>query len=367
MKDVNKLISFLIALLPLFSIAQNVEILSITIFAENSARPEISPSGSRIAFHERGRDNYYDVFVMNADGSNKTCLTCDNNSLPGKHAGQPSWSPDEKWIVFQAEKSDHVLPKIGALAAPGIGYHNDIYIMNIETGAITQLTNIPTKIKVGDKTPSGAILQPHFSHDGRKISWSQRVADGGEWGQWVVKVAEIDFSSTGLVLKNIVEFAPGANSGYIESNDFMPGDSTLLVCGNLEKNQTETGIDIYLLNLNSGRFQRLTNTLEYFDECPHPSPDGTKICYLSTEGFPNGDSKQWWNWARGEFWIMNADGSKKQQITHFNTPGYPECSGKRTIPEYISWSPDGKTILVAVGIEYKKRKIKEQIWKIQLK
>ena len=53
-----------------------------------------------------------------------------------------------------------------------------------------------------------------------------------------------------------------------------------------------------------------------------------------------------------ELWIMDADGSNKQRLTYFNEPGYPEyMGGKRCVVSDISWSPDGKKIIVLVAYE----------------
>jgi Tol biopolymer transport system component len=340
--------------------------LPLTLFKDDAGRPEYSPDGNKIAYHKKMRDGYYDIFICNSDGSGDTCITCNHPELPNKHIGQPSWHPNQKWLVFQAEKKDHVLPKIGVLAAPGIGYHNDVYILNLETGKVYQLTNLKTKRYVGDKTPSCGILQPHFSPDGKKLSWSERYDDGGDWGKWRIVVYDFIEIDNRPVLKNPRFYQPGSNKGYYESNDFI-NDSTLIICGNLESGQNELGIDIYLLNLNDSTVKRLTHTLDYFDECPHPNKTNTQICYLSTEGFENQKSKQWWNWAKGEFWLMNIDGSNKHQITFFNTPGHPHYTGNRTIPAYIAWSPDGSHILLGVVEEVSKRKLKDKIYKIRLK
>lgn len=53
-----------------------------------------SPDGSKIAFRE-GPYNQYDIWVVNADGSNPVNLTND-----GMHNGIPGWSPDGEWIVY---------------------------------------------------------------------------------------------------------------------------------------------------------------------------------------------------------------------------------------------------------------------------
>lgn len=339
-----------------------VQTSELKLFDDEAGRPEISPDGSKIAYHKKLSDGYYDIFIRNRDGSGDTCITCDNSQLPNKHIGQPSWHPNQEWIVFQAEKTNHVLPKIGALAAPGIGYHNDVFIIHLKTGKATRLTNLKTKTSVGDKTPSCGILQPHFSTDGDKLSWSERYEDGGDWGKW--KIVIFDFvvdNNQNPTLKNLVTHQPGVNKGYYESNDFL-NDSLMLICGNLESNQTELGIDIYMLNIHDSTTTRLTNSIDYFDECPHPNKMGTKICYLSTEGFQNENNKKWWSWAKGEFWIMNIDGSEKQQITYFNTPGHKHSTGNRVIPAYISWSPDNTYILLGIVEQVSKRKLIDKIY-----
>lgn len=56
-----------------------------------------------------------------------------------------------------------------------------------------------------------------------------------------------------------------------------------------------------------------------------------------------------------EYWIMNADGSDKQQLTYFNTPGSPEYNeigkGRRVIVAECKFSPDGKKLLGFIGID----------------
>src|SRR5215210_3639491 len=66
--------------------------------------PTWSPDGSRIAYGRGSR-----VWIMNADGSNKTQITNDV-------ANCPSWSPDGSKIAFH--RSD--------------GNRTDIYVMNVD-------------------------------------------------------------------------------------------------------------------------------------------------------------------------------------------------------------------------------------------
>ena len=46
-----------------------------------------------------------EIFVMEPDGSNVTCVTCDA-PIPKGFIGQPAWHPDGNHLIFQAE-SEH--------------------------------------------------------------------------------------------------------------------------------------------------------------------------------------------------------------------------------------------------------------------
>ena len=59
----------------------------------------VSPDSRRIAFMSHSRDEDWEIYAMNADGSRVTRLTRN----PGTD-GLPTWSPDGKWIAFVREK-----------------------------------------------------------------------------------------------------------------------------------------------------------------------------------------------------------------------------------------------------------------------
>ncbi|HKE55350.1 MAG TPA: chitobiase/beta-hexosaminidase C-terminal domain-containing protein, partial [Pyrinomonadaceae bacterium] len=91
--------------------------------------PAWSPDGTKIAFASN-RDGNYEIYLMNADGSNPQRLT---NSAGADRA--PAWSPDGTKIIFSSERD---------------GGEPEIYVMNADGSNATRLTNNT----VADTTPS---------------------------------------------------------------------------------------------------------------------------------------------------------------------------------------------------------------------
>lgn len=62
--------------------------------------PAWSPKGDLIAFSGLDTDGYYDIFIMNSDGSGLKRLTYDTRN--NEH---PSWSPDGRYIIFSSNRT----------------------------------------------------------------------------------------------------------------------------------------------------------------------------------------------------------------------------------------------------------------------
>ena len=104
----------------------------------NDEYPSWSPDGKRIAYSSMKKLNT-DVYIINADGSGRIRLT-DNPAFEAF----PSWSPDGKKIAFTSERDGNV----------------DIYIMNADGSNQTRLTDNPA-----------ADVKPQWSPDGKKIAF----------------------------------------------------------------------------------------------------------------------------------------------------------------------------------------------------
>ena len=103
-----------------------------------------SPDGKKIAFTS-GRSGNYDIFVMSADGSEVTQITV--------HEGDDGWpvfSPDGQKILFVSDR----------------GGSYDVYVMSADGSEVQQLTNTPEHENY-----------PQYSPDGKKIVF-QVIKDG---------------------------------------------------------------------------------------------------------------------------------------------------------------------------------------------
>lgn len=109
-------------------------------------------------------------------------------------------------------------------------------------------------------------------------------------------------------------------------------------------------IDLYIMNLKTGKEKRITNALGY-DGGAWFSPDGKKIIWRASRPKTEAEIKEYKELlAEGlvaptnmEVWTANADGNDQQQITHLGQANWA--------PVFM---PDSKRIIFASNHEYKR-------------
>jgi Tol biopolymer transport system component len=304
-------------------------------------------SNNLLAFDETGKDGYDDIFTANLDGSNKVCLTCGKKGLPQKHNGNPSWNPSGDYIVFQSQ--DPELKFSGKalgefMASPGQGFNNNIWITTANGMQFWQMTHI---------NPMGGVLHPYFSSDGKKLVWSEMVASGGI-GQWVLKIADFGIYKGQPQLSNILTLSPWSLQWY-ETHSFSP-DQALILFSGLPQGKWYFDSELYTYNLLSKVTMRLTDNNDW-DQHAQYSPDGKWIAWISTAGIsqPNTPSSLEAMLARPvrtEVWLMRADGSSKQRLTHFNDSTALEGSHAPVgvTCGNLAWGPDSRSFALQVQI-----------------
>jgi len=103
-----------------------------------------APDGRRIAFYAPFHMGLSDVWVVDRDGTGLRNLT---ESGRGFYVGA-SWSPDSSQIAFVSD------PEFGT----GGGEWPDLYVVDVESGQMTQLTNDPSRETEPAWSPDGAWI-----------------------------------------------------------------------------------------------------------------------------------------------------------------------------------------------------------------
>lgn len=257
--------------------------------------PVWHPEGKIIAFNNTPlkriyRDSvdclyYYEFYddsagfwIINGDGTNKQWV------LP-YGLGEPDWSPDGKWIVFEQGTQIYKMR-----------FANNEF----DTTSLTQLTF------------EGRNFFPAWSPDGQWIAYDNTNCGSAIEPPPPNSCGVLMVESSVLEIKFVFK-------GRMP--DWSPDGEYLIYVG--------LHSEIYRVNVNdTTEIVRLTSlnqadTYAMDNRNPRYSPDGSKIAFLSQRG--NGELVQ--------IWLMNADGTN---ITQLTTKG---------VGTMFNWSPDGKEIV----------------------
>lgn len=221
--------------------------------------PAWSPDGARIAFARQGvagDPQNYEIYVMDADGSNETRLTNDPN-----YDFSPAWSPDGKKIAFASMRTGFL----------------QIYVMDEDGSNPIPLTNSST----GDS-------EPVWSPDGARIAFVRFMPFGSGFS------SEIYVMDAGGSNQTRLTNNPGR---WNEFPAWSPDGAKIA----FDSNRANT-FAIYVMNADGSNQIALSNS-PGLDLSPEWSPDGTKIVFT---GY--GDGRQ-------AIYVMDADGSNQVRLT----------------------------------------------------
>lgn len=226
--------------------------------------PKWSPDGTKILFSSYSRRpsvNRADVYVMNADGTNRVMLTdgpWENDSA--------SWSPDGTQIVFTSARADGSAG-ICTMSADGSNKHqltssptydyasawsaNGIVFLRSIASDISELVLIdPDGSNERQLTNLGKLLaEPTWSPDSTRIAFPARILNP-DLG--LAEIYSID-ASTG---KDLIRHTPGG-AGH-ESVCYSP-DGTKLA---LSSNRLGSAYNIFFIDLSSSTWSQLTFGVE---------------------------------------------------------------------------------------------------------
>ena len=208
--------------------ADGSNVVQLTSVAGSDTFPAFSPDGSSILF-QSNRDGNYELYVMDEDGSNQTRLT--NNSAADTGAG---WSPDGSQVVFRSDRDGN----------------DEIYAMDADGSNQTRLTNNSSSDTAPEWSPNGASIVFRSDRDGN-----------GE-----IYLMDADGSNQTRLTNN---------SSAENDPDWSPDGSKIVFSSNRDGNN-----EIYVMDDDGTNQTRLT-TNAASETGPVWSPDGSQVVFRS--------------------------------------------------------------------------------------
>ena len=219
--------------------------------------PAISPSGDRIAFISN-RDDYFSVYVMSAiDGSDVRKLVegTNTNDFEELHLLTPglSWSPDGRYIALSSKS----------------GADDAINIIDVETGDYEKLP-----------VAKDGIYSVQWSPDGKKLAYV-----GNTTYQSDIWVYDFDTRTTRNLTADIFSdaqpsWAPDSKSIFFTSDRKDNINGSVLPADFDMYGHDYSQMDIYRVDAETGRIERITDTPNAEESFPFMGP-GNKLLFIS--------------------------------------------------------------------------------------
>lgn len=224
----------------------NIGTVKYTVLAENGGRVSwyrgTQAAHNKIAYDGKtqtwGADSRTDVYVMNADGSNKQCITCGmavfealyqdilaqrqsvGDPRLGFWIGQPEWHPDGVHVIIQVENlnSSHTINNFVSF-----GVDNDLWILNTQTKTASPIWSTAV--------PNNAALHPRLSDDGSKLIFAQRILAtmttlNEVWEGWRLVVTDFDINQPAATMISNPTYTKPSGDGFYETTGFLGSSNT---------------------------------------------------------------------------------------------------------------------------------------------
>ena len=297
--------------------------------------PEVSPDGQKVLFNisyenvEQNKSNN-ELYVMNIDGTEQVRLT-----RTAKSEGGATWIEDGKRIAFIYADKDGV-PQLWVMNADG---SDRKCVSNFENG-VEGFKFSPDSKKVI------LISTVKYSREAKDVyadlpNATGRVIDDlmyKHWDQWTKDIPHpflADFCGDGI--SNIEDImaaepyeCPMRPFGGTESFAWAPDGKSLVYCSRKKTGleyALSTNSDLYLYNLEDKTTRNLTEGMMGYDTNPAFSPDGNQLAWLSMEhdGYES---------EKNRIFVMDmATGEKRDLTTDWDYTA-----------DAIAWNPNGKDI-----------------------
>jgi Tol biopolymer transport system component len=289
-----------------------------------------SPDGTQVVV-PLDTNGTSELYVMNQDGTNQTCLTC---GQPGNNDGvrwRPGTNPDTLLFISDRDHPD-------ATGNAGGGFGQELYAMHTDGSD-------PTRLTVSDTWATN--YHANWSPDGTQIIWGST-----ESYAWDVMTATFTEDATGMHLTSTKVLVH--DTTWWETHGFT-ADNQYAITTNTHAGFLST--DLYAIEVATGARTRLTSNIAW-DEHGHLSPDGREIAWISGRWHPaavyalnDGSISPVFDWLwviPGIFFeFLNAPAGYSSELTLMDADGsniHALTSEDKVIADN-EWSPDGTRII----------------------
>ncbi|MEO7274792.1 MAG: hypothetical protein ABIX28_07025 [Vicinamibacterales bacterium] len=309
------------------------------------------PGSDLTVFTQLDAKGIYQVYTLRP-GAAPVCLSCEvRPGGPKVERNKPmiSFHPSGNWIVVGIEEDKHEnawMPKSWQRGLLQSGIWLNIWITTPNGDRWYQVTDY----KKSKKDPSDGFVGVVFTPDGKKGVWAE-IIDGNvfahTFGVWRLFMADFTVSSDGTpALVNKRDVTP-AGAKWVEPGNFAPDGRHMLISADIGMKDAR-GQDQFSLDIVTGEVRNLTKSPKVWDEHGVYSPTGRKITFMSSYPFREKKDSFGVLGLKTEFMMMDADGGRLQQLTHFNTPGYPEYQAGGAVAAVTGFVDDGEHLFATV-------------------
>src|SRR5438477_5752271 len=242
--------------------ADGSEVVNLTDSKYRNTDPAWSPDGKKIAFGS-DRSGGSDIFVMDADGKNVKQLTTDAGANVS-----PAWSPDGKKIAFASTRENR---------------RYELYVMNADGSDQKPLTS-----------DGSYNSQPAWSPDGKKIVYMSHLGRRG----FGLRIIDVEEKSVEEPIK-----AEGL-SAYVYPAWSLDGKKIVYA------ERADENIEIWSASVDGSDKKQLTK-LAGTNSYAAWSPDGKQIAFQHLELGEQNSS----------LYVMDADGGNVKEILKNEGPG----------------------------------------------
>ncbi len=315
---------------------------------ENAAQ---SPVSDLVAVTQPDPKGVYQVYTTHRGATNLTCISCAAASRDRRLQGNKpmiSWHPSGKWLIVGVEEATHdymMMPDSWKRGLLQSGIWLNMWVTTPAGDRWVQITDFNKK-----NGPSDGYVGTSFTPDGKQAVWAEIINGNifaNHFGVWKLYIADFSVGAGGAPsLENKRDITP-AGARWVEPGNFAPDGRHILISSDIGMRDAQ-GQDQFTLDTATGQVRDLTNSPSVWDEHGLYSSDGTKISFMSSYPYRSESGSNKVTSLKTEFMAMDSDGSHLQQITHFNSPGYPESQPKRTVAAVAGFVPDGSQLFATV-------------------